>query len=71
MLAKVHQQVPGFFSIGSKSSSPLQSADADLYAVGFFSTFIQKVVSEVPGSPLNFLQGNKRALNFIQRQGEG
>lgn len=31
----------------------------------FSPPFIQKVVSEVPGSSLNFPQGNKRALNFI------
>lgn len=68
---KVLQQVPASFSVGSQSSSSLQSSGADLWTAGFPPPFIQKVVSEVPGSRLKFLQGNKRALNFILRLDEG
>lgn len=68
---KVPQQVPASVSVGSQSSSSLQSSGADLWTAGFLPPFIRKVVSEVPGSRLKFPHGNKRELNFITRLGEG
>lgn len=52
------QQVPGSFSVGSPL---LQSSGADFFHL--LSKFLVLVSK--------FLQGNKRALNFISRLGEG